>query len=66
MERVTFQGMNGMTNQEGFDFKTCDRGLKVKPKAGDGLLFYSLHANGTFDKVSVVIVLHAANTTIEQ
>lgn len=35
----------------GFDYKKCI-GMKVKPRQGDALLFYSMHPNGTFDKVS--------------
>ncbi|KAM7251298.1 hypothetical protein ACFE04_023181 [Oxalis oulophora] len=35
-----------------YDYKTCV-GLKVKPRRGDGLLFYSLFQNGTIDKLSV-------------
>ncbi|KAJ6906792.1 hypothetical protein NC652_024255 [Populus alba x Populus x berolinensis] len=33
----------------GFDYKQCV-GLKVKPRQGDGLLFYSLFPNGTIDR----------------
>jgi len=40
-----YQNMNS-----GFDYKECI-GLKVKPRLGDALLFYSMHPNGTFDKV---------------
>lgn len=39
-----FQNMN-----IGFDYKKCI-GMKVKPRQGDALLFYSMHPNGTFDK----------------
>jgi prolyl 4-hydroxylase len=35
----------------GYNFKDC-LGLKVKPRQGDALLFYSMHPNGTFDKVN--------------
>lgn len=34
-----------------YDFRKCI-GLKVKPRRGDGLLFYSLFPNGTIDPVS--------------
>lgn len=34
-----------------YDFRECV-GLKVKPRKGDGLLFYSLLPNGTIDMVS--------------
>lgn len=35
-----------------YDFEECI-GLKVKPRSGDGLLFYSLLPNGTIDPVSL-------------
>jgi prolyl 4-hydroxylase len=35
----------------GYDYEKCI-GLKVKPRKGDGLLFYSLMTNGTIDPVS--------------
>ncbi|XP_057542090.1 probable prolyl 4-hydroxylase 9 [Amaranthus tricolor] len=35
-----------------YDFKECI-GLKVKPRRGDGLLFYSLFVNGTIDPTSL-------------
>lgn len=34
----------------GYDYEKCI-GLKVKPRKGDGLLFYSLMVNGTIDRV---------------
>jgi len=34
----------------GYDYEKCI-GLKVKPRKGDGLLFYSLMINGTIDRV---------------
>ncbi|CAI0472080.1 unnamed protein product [Linum tenue] len=36
----------------GYDYKQCV-GLKVKPRQGDGLLFYSVLPNGTIDKMSL-------------
>ncbi|CAL1398971.1 unnamed protein product [Linum trigynum] len=36
----------------GYDYKQCV-GLKVKPRQGDGLLFYSVFPNGTIDKMSL-------------
>ncbi|XP_049358363.1 probable prolyl 4-hydroxylase 9 [Solanum verrucosum] len=35
-----------------YDFRKCI-GLKVKPRRGDGLLFYSLFPNGTIDPTSI-------------
>ncbi|KAH8519746.1 hypothetical protein H0E87_001253 [Populus deltoides] len=43
---------NGSTVSSGFEYKQCV-GLKVKPRQGDGLLFYSLFPNGTIDRVIV-------------
>uniref|UniRef100_M1AZV5 Prolyl 4-hydroxylase n=3 Tax=Solanum TaxID=4107 RepID=M1AZV5_SOLTU len=35
-----------------YDYSKCI-GLKVKPRRGDGLLFYSLLPNGTIDLTSL-------------
>ncbi|KAL3611598.1 hypothetical protein D5086_002618, partial [Populus alba] len=40
---------NGSAVSSGFEYKQCV-GLKVKPRQGDGLLFYSLFPNGTIDR----------------
>ncbi|GMI83697.1 hypothetical protein like AT4G33910 [Hibiscus trionum] len=37
---------------EGYDYRQCV-GLKIKPRRGDGLLFYSLFPNGTIDPTSL-------------
>ncbi|OMO63329.1 Oxoglutarate/iron-dependent dioxygenase [Corchorus olitorius] len=37
---------------KGYDYRQCV-GLKVKPRKGDGLLFYSLLLNGTIDRTSL-------------
>ncbi|KAK8706602.1 hypothetical protein V6N13_050159 [Hibiscus sabdariffa] len=42
---------NGMSI-EGYDYRQCV-GLKIKPRRGDGLLFYSLFLNGTIDPTSL-------------
>lgn len=41
---------NGENMDIGYDYEKCI-GLKVKPRKGDGLLFYSLMVNGTIDPV---------------
>ncbi|KAK1433131.1 hypothetical protein QVD17_10037 [Tagetes erecta] len=43
---------NGESMDASYDFKKCI-GLKVKPRKGDGLLFYSLYPNGTIDPTSL-------------
>ncbi|KAG4110363.1 hypothetical protein ERO13_D13G044500v2 [Gossypium hirsutum] len=37
---------------KGYDYRQC-AGLKIKPRKGDGLLFYSLFLNGTIDPTSL-------------
>mmetsp|Transcript_17652 Transcript_17652/g.38511 ORF Transcript_17652/g.38511 Transcript_17652/m.38511 type:complete len:303 (+) Transcript_17652:209-1117(+) len=44
-----FEGQDGMKHLATIDYTSCDVGFKVKPRAGDGLLFYSIHPNSTFD-----------------
>ncbi|KAE9447137.1 hypothetical protein C3L33_20986, partial [Rhododendron williamsianum] len=46
---------NGSNMRMGYDYEKCI-GLKVKPRQGDGLLFYSLFLNGTIDKVDIIFV----------
>ncbi|KAJ8763367.1 hypothetical protein K2173_002250 [Erythroxylum novogranatense] len=43
---------NGAKITSKYDYKRCI-GLKVKPRQGDGLLFYSLLPNGTIDRTSL-------------
>ncbi|XP_027112610.1 probable prolyl 4-hydroxylase 9 isoform X2 [Coffea arabica] len=43
---------NGLNTRMAYDYKSC-MGLKIKPRQGDGLLFYSLFPNGTIDKTSL-------------
>lgn len=38
-----------------YDYKKCI-GLKVMPRQGDGLLFYSVLPNGTIDQVVYFII----------
>ncbi|CAA6653543.1 unnamed protein product [Spirodela intermedia] len=43
---------NGLNMNSGYDFNECI-GLRVKPRQGDGLLFYSVLVNGTIDPMSL-------------
>ncbi|XP_057428139.1 probable prolyl 4-hydroxylase 9 [Lotus japonicus] len=43
---------DGLNMDSGYDYHECI-GLKVKPRQGDGLLFYSLFPNGKIDKTSL-------------
>lgn len=43
---------NGSNMDIGYDYQECI-GLKVKPRQGDGLLFYSVFTNGTIDPTSL-------------
>ncbi|KAB1208485.1 Prolyl 4-hydroxylase subunit alpha-1 [Morella rubra] len=43
---------NGSNIGIGYDYRKCI-GLKVKPRQGDGLLFYSVFPNGTIDRTSL-------------
>ncbi|WOK99639.1 putative prolyl 4-hydroxylase 9 [Canna indica] len=43
---------DGSNMDIGYDYEKCI-GLKVKPRQGDGLLFYSLFLNGTIDATSL-------------
>ncbi|XP_062176922.1 probable prolyl 4-hydroxylase 9 [Alnus glutinosa] len=43
---------NGSNIGTSYDYKKCI-GLKVKPRQGDGLLFYSVFPNGTIDRTSL-------------
>ncbi|MCO5567445.1 hypothetical protein L7F22_021136 [Adiantum nelumboides] len=45
-----FEGFRNMNGK--YDYKQCI-GLRVKPRQGDALLFYSMYPNGTFDKTSL-------------
>ncbi|WJX55287.1 putative prolyl 4-hydroxylase 9 [Trifolium repens] len=43
---------NGLNMNSSYDFEDCI-GLRIKPRKGDGLLFYSLFPNGTIDPTSL-------------
>ncbi|XWS33521.1 hypothetical protein CRYUN_Cryun22dG0090300 [Craigia yunnanensis] len=49
---TTFPFENGLNMNGNYDFKKCI-GLKVKPRMGDGFLFYSLFPNNTIDPTSL-------------
>ncbi|MED6115007.1 putative prolyl 4-hydroxylase 9 [Stylosanthes scabra] len=51
---------DGLNMETGYDYKQCI-GLKVKPRQGDGLLFYSVLPDGNIDKTS----LHGSCPVIE-
>lgn len=44
------EGKDGLQRLNGLNYKSCDQGLRYKPRQGDALLFWSMHPNGTFDK----------------
>ncbi len=53
------EGPGGLARLRNIDYKSCAQGLKVKPmKAGDALLFYSIHPNSTFDKARKAYVCY--------
>lgn len=43
---------NGIPEDTNYDFQKCV-GLRVKPRRGDGVLFYSVFPNGTIDETSL-------------
>ena len=47
------EGKGGMKRLHGIDYTSCEVGLKVKPRKGDALLFWSVHPNNTFDRSSL-------------
>ncbi|XP_017627038.1 probable prolyl 4-hydroxylase 9 [Gossypium arboreum] len=49
---TAFPFENGLNMDGSYDFKKCI-GLKVKPRIGDGFLFYSLFPNNTIDTASL-------------
>ena len=48
-----FEGVNGTKRIQTVDYKKCDTGIKYKPRAGDALLFWSIHPDMTTDKHSL-------------
>jgi hypothetical protein len=56
---LLFGLQNGSNIGTSYDYKKCI-GLKVKPRQGDGLLFYSVFPNGTIDRVILLLLkLHS-------
>lgn len=47
-----FNLQNGLNMDGSYGYQECI-GLRVRPRRGDGLLFYSLFHNGTIDPVSI-------------
>ena len=45
-----FEGVNGTKRLSTVDYKKCNTGIKYKPRAGDALLFWSIHPDHTSDK----------------
>ena len=48
-----FEGVGGTDRIRTVDYKKCDTGIKYKPRAGDALLFWSIHPDMTRDKHSL-------------
>lgn len=44
------EGEHGLDRLPTINYRSCDQGLKYKPRSGDALLFWSIHPNGSFDK----------------
>lgn len=48
------EGADGLSRLQGIDYRSCDKGLRVKPiRAGDAVIFYNMHPNATFDKAAL-------------
>lgn len=48
-----FEGVNGTERIKTVDYKKCNTGIKYKPRAGDAVLFWSIHPDMTRDKHSL-------------
>ena len=44
------EGPGGLERLKNIDYASCEGGLRVRPRAGDALLFWNVHPNRTFDK----------------
>ena len=47
------EGENGLKNIGRIDYKSCEMGLKYKPRKGDAVLFWSITPEGKIDKHSL-------------
>ena len=47
------EGKDGMKRLSHIDYKQCNMGIKIKPRAGDALLFWSVNPDQTVDKHSL-------------
>ena len=47
------EGPDGLKRLQGINYDACEGGLKIKGAKGDGVLFFSLHTNRTFDAHSL-------------
>ncbi|KAG5061235.1 hypothetical protein JHK87_002264 [Glycine soja] len=54
---------NGFNRDGSYDFEDCI-GLRVRPRKGDGLLFYSLLPNGTIDQLNRSLFGHLSMCTL--
>lgn len=47
------EGQGGTKRLSTIDYKSCDTGIKYKPRKGDALLFWSLHPDHSLDRHSL-------------
>lgn len=47
------EGEGGLQRLQTIDYKACDTGIKIKPRAGDALLFWSAKPDCTLDKYAL-------------
>ncbi|KAL4447546.1 hypothetical protein ABPG75_004765 [Micractinium tetrahymenae] len=47
------EGEDGLERLQGIDYRSCDLGIKVKPRQGDAVLFFSAFVNGTLEQRSL-------------
>lgn len=44
------EGKNGTARERGINYKSCSMGVKIKPRMGDVLLFWSANPDGSLDR----------------